>query len=150
MIAVALKGLAGRKVRALLTAVAIVLGVAMISGTYVLTDTINSGFNTIFTHSYKNADVVDHRQRRRSRIRTATGSRRPTLQRSGAGERCEEAPRTSPTPRGLEVTTATSVKLIGRDGKVIVTGGRPSLGFSMDPNQQAAVQSDDLDPGCLA
>ncbi len=58
MLGVALKGLAGRKVRALLTAIAIILGVAMISGTYVLTDTINSGFNTIFEQSYQNADVV--------------------------------------------------------------------------------------------
>src|SRR5206468_5151826 len=39
MIAVALRGLAGRKLRAALTALAIVLGVAMVSGTYVFTDT---------------------------------------------------------------------------------------------------------------
>src|SRR5207249_5667836 len=58
MLTVALKGLAGRKLRASLTAISIVLGVAMISGTYVLTDTINNGFNTIFTQSYQNADVV--------------------------------------------------------------------------------------------
>src|SRR5205814_9839244 len=58
MLRVALKGLAGRKLRAFLTAIAIILGVAMISGTYVLTDTINNGFNTIFTQSYKNADLV--------------------------------------------------------------------------------------------
>ena len=41
MIKVALRGLAGRKLRAVLTGIAIVLGVAMISGTYVLTDTID-------------------------------------------------------------------------------------------------------------
>src|SRR4029450_9373319 len=58
MLTVALKGLAGRKVRVSLTAIAIVLGVAMISGTYILTDTINNGCNTIVTNSYKNADVV--------------------------------------------------------------------------------------------
>ena len=58
MFSVALKGLAVRKVRASLTAIAIVLGVAMISGTYVLTDTINNGFDTIFSRSYQNADVV--------------------------------------------------------------------------------------------
>ena len=40
MIGVALKGLAARKVRALLTALAVVIGVSMISGTYILTDTI--------------------------------------------------------------------------------------------------------------
>ena len=34
MIKVALKGLAGRKLRAALTALAIVLGVAMVSGTF--------------------------------------------------------------------------------------------------------------------
>ena len=42
---VALRGLAGRKLRAVLTAIAIVLGVAMISGTYILTDTIDRAFN---------------------------------------------------------------------------------------------------------
>src|SRR5471032_2183981 len=58
MIKVAIKGLLGRKLRAALTALAIVLGVAMVSGTYVLTDTIKKGFTTIFTVSYQNADAV--------------------------------------------------------------------------------------------
>ena len=58
MIGVALKGLARRKLRAALTAMAIVLGVAMISGTYILTDTIKSAFGTVFTQVYKNTDVV--------------------------------------------------------------------------------------------
>jgi putative ABC transport system permease protein len=58
MIAVALKGLAGRKLRSALTAFAIVLGVAMISGTFVLTDTINKGFHTIFAGSYENTSAV--------------------------------------------------------------------------------------------
>ena len=58
MIRVALKGLLGRKLRSVLTALAIVLGVAMVSGTFVLTDTINKGFNTIFTVSYKNTSAA--------------------------------------------------------------------------------------------
>ncbi len=58
MIKVALKGLAGRKLRASLSAFAIILGVAMVSGTFVLTDTMNGAFNSIITQSYKNADVV--------------------------------------------------------------------------------------------
>jgi putative ABC transport system permease protein len=56
--AVALKGLLGRKVRALLTASAIVIGVAMVSGTLVLTDTIQKGFDGIFTASYEQTDAV--------------------------------------------------------------------------------------------
>ena len=58
MIRVALKGLLGRKFRATLTAFAIVLGVAMVSGTFVFTDTITKGFDAIFTESYENADAV--------------------------------------------------------------------------------------------
>ena len=58
MTRVALKGLLGRRTRALLTAIAIVLGVAMVSGTYILTDTIKSAFSTVFTRVYKNADAV--------------------------------------------------------------------------------------------
>ena len=38
---VALKGILGRKLRTILTAFAIVLGVSMVSGSYVLTDTIS-------------------------------------------------------------------------------------------------------------
>ena len=62
MIGVALKGLAGRKLRAVLTALAIILGVAMISGTYVLTDTIDKAFSNIFTSVYAGTDAVDNRQ----------------------------------------------------------------------------------------
>jgi putative ABC transport system permease protein len=55
---VALRGLLGRKLRAALTALAIVLGVAMVSGTFVLTDTIDAAFNQIFEESYADTDAV--------------------------------------------------------------------------------------------
>ena len=58
MTAVILKGMAARKLRAALTAVAIVLGVAMISGTYVLMDTTMHAFNSVFTTAYAKADAV--------------------------------------------------------------------------------------------
>jgi putative ABC transport system permease protein len=131
MLTVALKGLAGRPVRALLTAIAIVLGVAMISGTYVLTDTINNGFDTIFSRSYQNADVVISGK---AAFDSANGT-------------SVEAP---PMPESLlpkiqklpgvalaagSVTTD-ALKLIGKDGKVISTGGAPSLGFSVTQEGQ--------------
>ena len=58
MTRVALKGLLGRKLRTVLTALAIVLGVSMISGTYVLTDTIKASFTKVVDGSYENADAV--------------------------------------------------------------------------------------------
>ena len=51
MIAVALKGLAARKLRALLTAFAIVIGVSMVTGTFILTDTMQQSFDGLFTAS---------------------------------------------------------------------------------------------------
>jgi putative ABC transport system permease protein len=54
----ALRGLLGRKLRAFLTGLAIVLGVAMISGTYVLTDTIDRAFKNLFSQSYAGTDAV--------------------------------------------------------------------------------------------
>ncbi len=58
MIGVALKGLLGRKLRATLTAFAIVLGVAMISGSFVLTDTLGKTFDGIYDESYHATDAV--------------------------------------------------------------------------------------------
>jgi putative ABC transport system permease protein len=58
MIAVALKGLAGRKIRALLTAFAIVIGVAMVSGTFILTDTMQKTFDGLFKASSAQTDAV--------------------------------------------------------------------------------------------
>ena len=58
MIGVALKGILGRKLRAVLTGFAIVLGVAMISGSFVLTDTLGKTFDSIYDESYANTDAV--------------------------------------------------------------------------------------------
>ncbi len=58
MIAVTLRGLLTRKLRTALTMIAILLGVSMISGTYVLTDTINAAFLNIFSTADQKIDAV--------------------------------------------------------------------------------------------
>ena len=58
MAAIAVRNLAERKLRTALTALAIVLGVMMVAGTYVLTDTIDSSFDRIFTQSNEGTDAV--------------------------------------------------------------------------------------------
>jgi putative ABC transport system permease protein len=57
MLRVELRGLASRKLRTALTALAVVLGVALIAGTYILTDTINASFDNIFSTASKGVDV---------------------------------------------------------------------------------------------
>jgi putative ABC transport system permease protein len=53
-----LKGLLGRKLRTALTALAVVLGIAMVSGSYVLTDTLDRAFGGIFERSYGDTAAV--------------------------------------------------------------------------------------------
>ncbi len=58
MTSLALKSLWARKVRALTTIFAVVLGVAFVAGSYVLTDTILAAFDEIFNESLKGTSVV--------------------------------------------------------------------------------------------
>jgi putative ABC transport system permease protein len=58
MIRIAWRSLTAHKLRTILTTLAILLGVAMISGTYVLTDQIDRGFTQIFSDAYKSTDVT--------------------------------------------------------------------------------------------
>jgi putative ABC transport system permease protein len=58
MLSLVLRGFLQRKLRVGLTAIAIVLGVALMSGTYILTDTINHSFAKIFQTASQGHDVV--------------------------------------------------------------------------------------------
>jgi putative ABC transport system permease protein len=128
VIRVALRGLAGRKLRAFLTALAIVLGVAMVSGTFVLTDMIDRAFDDIFTQSYANTDAYISGK---SAISTFEGEqvaspsvpdsllpkvRKLTDVRAAAGTVADES----------------ATKIIDKDGKAITTSGAPTFGFGID------------------
>jgi putative ABC transport system permease protein len=129
MLRVALKGLAGRKLRAVLTAVAIILGVAMISGTYVLTDTINNAFTSIFTQTYKNADAII------SGKTAFTNDNGNGVTAPGFSESLLARVRTLPDVNVAEGSvTDDQTKLVGGNGKVISTHGAGSLAFSVNPN----------------
>ncbi|MCW3050280.1 MAG: transporter permease [Solirubrobacterales bacterium] len=58
MLKVALRGLFARKLRLGLTALAVALGVTLIAGSYVFTDTINASFDKIFAATNKGTDVA--------------------------------------------------------------------------------------------
>src|ERR1700685_2568771 len=58
MLSLVLRGFMQRKLRVLLTGIAIALGVALMAGTYVLTDTINRSFAGIFKTAHRGHDVV--------------------------------------------------------------------------------------------
>src|SRR5919202_823765 len=54
---IALRGLFARKLRLALTALSVALGVTLIAGTYIFTDTINSSCDRIFSESNKGTDA---------------------------------------------------------------------------------------------
>ena len=58
MTKVSFRGLMSRKLRTAVTALAVLLGVAFIAGSYVLTDTINKSFDEIFDVAYAGTDVA--------------------------------------------------------------------------------------------
>jgi putative ABC transport system permease protein len=58
MVGLSLRGLVTRKLRTALTALAIVLGIAFVSGTYILTDTMNASFDTVFETANAKTDVA--------------------------------------------------------------------------------------------
>ena len=58
MTKVSLRGLAQRKLRSFVTMLAVLLGVAFIAGSYVLTDTINRSFDELFDEAYAGTDVA--------------------------------------------------------------------------------------------
>ena len=128
MLGVALKGLAGRKLRAALTAIAIVLGVALITGTYVLTDSIKGAFGGIFTSVYRGTDA------------TVTGKSAFTLSNNNNTTAPPFAESLLPVIRGLP-DVADAVGGVGGlahlviNGKVVHFGGAPNLGFSVDPTR---------------
>jgi putative ABC transport system permease protein len=57
MVSLSLRGLVTRKLRTVLTALAIVLGVGLVSGTYILTDSMNQAFDKVFDTANANTDV---------------------------------------------------------------------------------------------
>jgi len=129
MTLVALRGLWGRKFRAALTALAVVLGVATVSGTYVLTDSISRAFDAIFSEVYRGTDAaitgktafaLDQQQ----------GTLPPSFPQSLL-DRVRKLPGVAAAVGGV----AGQAQLIGDDGKVIQYGGAPNLGFSLDPTQ---------------
>src|SRR5471030_1272712 len=76
---VAIRNIFHHKLRLLLTTVAVIAGVAFISGTYIFTDTLSESFNQVFTSLNAKVDVVVRAKGVISSARTRPGSNRGVL-----------------------------------------------------------------------
>jgi putative ABC transport system permease protein len=125
VIRVALRGLLGRKLRATLTALAVVLGVAMVSGTYVLTDSIDRAFDSIFSDVRQGSNAVISGKSAFD-LSDGSGSTAPSFDQSLLAE-----VQAVPDVAEAEGSVDGEAQIIGDDGKAIVFGGAPNLGFSI-------------------
>ena len=103
----AIRGLLSRKLRTALTAIAIVLGVAMISGTFVLTDSIDQAFDRIFTDIRQGSNAVISGKSAFDLARRQRSRRRRPFDESPPRRRCVSS-RTSPRPRAASTRTRRS------------------------------------------
>jgi len=128
---VALKGLLFRRGRTILTAIAIVLGVAMVSGTFVLTDTITKAFDGIFSASYSDTSAVISGK---SIVSESAGS--VTVPESLVGRVRKLSSVDSAAGAIFDLNgSSDKAQLIGRDGKTISSGGAPTFGFGFNPGE---------------
>src|SRR5215210_1684530 len=130
MIGVALKGLFGRKLRAVLTGFAVVLGVAMVSGSFVLTDTINKSFTAIYEQSYKGADAV-------------VSSKEAIAENDEDSSSAPGFPASLLTRidrlRGVDAASGSiedEAKLIDDEGKLISRSSAPHIAIGIDPTSE--------------
>ncbi|HEY6471344.1 MAG TPA: FtsX-like permease family protein [Acidimicrobiales bacterium] len=123
---VTIKGLLAHKLRLALTALAIVLGVTFIAGTFVLTDTLHNTFDTLFGNIYQHVDFQV-----RGVAEFGSGG---NATRNPVPESLLSSVRSVPVVEAAEGTVTGYAQYVNRDGKAIATGGAPTLGVSFDPN----------------
>ncbi len=142
-----LKSLLARKLRLVLTAMAVVLGVGFTAGTFVLTDTALKSFDNLFGDVFRGTDVVVQ----------AKTSFTPT---EGGGPGGGGGSERNPMPEGLlakvravEGVQAADGDVSGfaqivdpRTGKVIQNGGAPTIGNSWDPDVTSLLVTDGTAP----
>jgi putative ABC transport system permease protein len=124
LLKIALKGLATRKLRAVLTGFAVVLGVAFVAGTFVFTDTIDASFRDLFERASKGTDVsVQSRQAVSADFEQAPTMPSDTLQRVEKVDGVAEA----------FGSVSSDVTLLDKKGDPIVSNGPPTLALTAPP-----------------
>jgi putative ABC transport system permease protein len=123
-----LKGLLAHKFRLAATALAIVLGVSFVAGTYVLTDTITASFDSLFKQVTQGIDVAVRSEETFGGFEGETRDPMPAS--------LLERIRAVDGVRVAEGSVTGYAQLVGKDGKAVTTGGAPSLGVSFNQDTQ--------------
>ena len=124
MLRLTIKGVRGHLLRFLLTAAAVTLGVSLVAGTYVLTDSISKTFDSLFDTASTGVDVQVRGTSAGSGTIDGTAVRTPLPLGLVAGlSRVDGVRRAVPDLQGQAI-------LVGKDGTAVRNGGAPSFGFA--------------------
>src|SRR4051794_27448907 len=121
---VTLKGIWAKKVRFLLTGVAVMLGVAFVAGTFVLTATISKTFDGLFDDIYAHTDAV---VRAKEEFSSNFGAGRGRIDSSllPVVQSADGVAQADGSVQGLAVIVDKDDKALGSNGQ-----GAPTLGFA--------------------
>ena len=134
MIRTAIKGMLARKLRTVLTGLAIVLGVAMVSAAYILTDSWQGAADKLSTAAYDNVDAVVTTRAAFEVAADEAGGKRPPLPASVLAD-----VRSLPQVGVAAGDVSDEVRLVGHDGKAIGgDGGSPSFAEGIDARTPGA------------
>src|SRR5882724_5669109 len=129
MLRLTFASLRARPLRAILTAISIVLGVAMISGTFVLTGQIDRAFSQIFNAANVKNDVVIE-------LRTVSDNNSggfPQPFPATVLARAEKVPGVAAGTGEIDALGSLVVFKNGKPTRISSTGGAPPLVFSSPP-----------------
>ncbi len=123
MLRVTLHGLMAHKVRLVATAVAVLLGVAFMTGTQVLTSSVSASFDKVFADVYAPIDVV---VRSSTQIDTPFGAERARVDGALVPAIAEE-----PGVEAAEGQVVAQIRVLDKQGEPLVSAnGPPNLGLN--------------------
>jgi putative ABC transport system permease protein len=125
MTRVALRGITTRRLRTVLTALAIVLGVAMVSGSYTLTDTMRGAADSLSSSAYDGTAAVVS-------AKTAFKVDEDFPVRPSISEGTLSQVRDIPGVERAVGSISDEARIVGKDGDIVGTG--PYFGVGLDPS----------------
>ncbi|MEV0723353.1 FtsX-like permease family protein [Micromonospora purpureochromogenes] len=118
------KSLLARKVRLILSGLAVVLGVMFVSGAFVLTDTLGRSFDAVFADAYEGVDV-NVSAKPKIALSETEGEQVPAAMPAATLEKVRAV---GGVAEATGIVAADGARLIGSNGKVVTSFGPPQLG----------------------
>ncbi|GIH13981.1 ABC transporter permease [Rugosimonospora africana] len=147
MLRATLKSLMSRKLRLVLSGLAVVLGVMFVAGAFVLTDTLGRSFTSLFSTAYANTDV---QVAAKSKVATGVGNDQGVASLPGSlVDTVRQVPGVASATGEVQVDGA---RVIGHNGKVVTTYGAPQFGMNwtgggfaqLEPGSRAPAADDEI------